>query len=81
MKIGERGSFTKGIPYVLVSGQVIIDGGVANTALRAGQPIRYTPITEGEMVLEYDDAKYQWDAAVPDREGGLSPRDWMNTGN
>ena len=27
MKIGERGSFTKGIPYVLVSGQVVIDKG------------------------------------------------------
>ena len=47
MKAGERGSYTKGIPFVLVSGQVVIDDGVANTKLRAGQPIRYEPITEG----------------------------------
>ena len=80
MKQGERGSYTKGIPFVLVNGQVAIDDGVANTKLRAGKPIRYEPITGGEIVLEYDDAKYQWDADVKDREGGLSPRDWVNPG-
>jgi hypothetical protein len=80
MKKGERGSYTKGIPYVLVSGHAVIDNGVANTKKLVGQPIRYAPITEGEIVLEYDDAKYQWDADVKDRKGGLSPRDWVNTG-
>jgi N-acyl-D-aspartate/D-glutamate deacylase len=59
MKLGERGSYTKRIPYVLVGGQVVIDDGVANTKLRAGQPIRYEPITKDEIVLEYDDASYQ----------------------
>jgi len=67
MKIGERGLFTKGIPYVLVSGQVIIDDGVANTKLRAGQPIRYAPITEGEIpeLVDLGDKKYQWHADLP----------------
>jgi len=78
MKVGERGAFTKGIPHVIVNGHVVIENGVANTKILAGQPIRYAPITEGEIVLDYDDAKYQWDADVKDRKGGLSPRDWMN---
>ncbi len=78
MKQGERGSFTKGIPYVLVNGSVVIDMGEADLALRPGQPIRYAPITKGEIVLDYDDAKYQWDADLKDRKGGLSPRDWVS---
>jgi len=81
MKAGERGSYTAGIPYVIVSGQAVIDDGVANTELRAGKPIRYEPITEGEIVLDYDDAEFQWDADVKDREGGLSPRDWVGVEN
>ncbi len=81
MKMGERGSYTKGIPYVLVSGHPVIDNGVADTKKLVGQPIRYAPITEGEIVLEYDDARYQWDADVKGRKGGLSTRDWVKTSN
>lgn len=77
MKEGERGLYTKGIPYVLVNGELIIDAGVANTKLRAGQPIRYPLITEGEIELEYGDREFQWDAHVKDREDGLSQRDWV----
>jgi hypothetical protein len=61
MKTGMRGSYTKGIPYVLVNGQVIIDEGVANTKLRAGQPIRYALITDGKVdVSDLGDKKFQW---------------------
>ena len=67
MKMGERGSYTRGIPYVLVNGQVMIDDGVANTKLRAGQPIRYAVITEGKIPEEIDlnDKKYQWHSDLP----------------
>ena len=41
-----------------------IEDGKANTDVRPGQPIRYPLITEGEITLEYDDAQYQWDAAL-----------------
>ena len=68
MKAGERGSYTAGIPYVIVSGQVIIDQGVANTKLRAGQPIRYDVITEGEIDLDLGDKPYQWHADLPEVE-------------
>jgi N-acyl-D-amino-acid deacylase len=61
MKTGMRGSYTKGIPYVLVNGQVIIDEGVANTKLRAGQPIRYALFTDGKVdVSDLGDKKFQW---------------------
>ena len=62
MKAGKFGSAPIGIPYVMVSGKLVIDGGQADTGIRPGQPIRYPLITDGEIVLEYDDAKYQWDA-------------------
>ncbi len=52
LKIGERGPYTRGIPYVLVNGQFVIEDSVANTKLRAGQPIRYDPITEGAASRE-----------------------------
>jgi hypothetical protein len=65
MKIGERGLYTKGIPYVIINGQVSIDNGVANTKILAGQPIRYEPITEGEIDLDLGDKKYQWHSDLP----------------
>ncbi len=65
MKMGERGLFTHGIPYVIVNGQVLIDNGVANTDIRPGQPIRYEVITEGDIDLDFDDKKYQWHADLP----------------
>ena len=55
---------TTGIPYVLVHGQIVIDGGVANTSIRPGQPIRYPSIDEGPIELEYGDEKYQWNAGT-----------------
>lgn len=64
MKKGMNGSFTKGIPYVMVSGKLVIENGEANTEIRPGKPIRYDVITEGEIKLEYDDKKYQWDADI-----------------
>lgn len=66
MAAGMNGSYTRGIPYVLVSGHVIIDGGEANLDGRPGQPIRYPVITEGEIELTYDDERYQWWADRPD---------------
>ena len=66
MKKGMRGSYTKGIPFVLVNGRVVIDNGVANLEARAGQPIRYEPMTDGEIVLDYNDKEFQWHADLPD---------------
>jgi hypothetical protein len=65
MKEGERGSYTTGIPYVIVNGQLVIENGVANTDLRAGQPIRYPVVTEGEIDLDLNDKQYQWHADLP----------------
>ena len=62
MKKGMTGSFTKGIPFVLVSGQLIIENGKANVDKAPGQPIRYAPITEGEIVLDLGDKPFQWHA-------------------
>ena len=64
MKKGMNGSFTKGIPYVLVSGQIIIDGGVANTDLRPGKLIRYARITDGEIDLDLGDKAFSWHADI-----------------
>ena len=67
MKIGERGLYTKGIPYVIINGQVSIDNGVANPSILAGQPIRYEPMAECNIPDEIDlgDKKYQWHADLP----------------
>ena len=65
MKAGERGSYTKGIKHVMVSGKMVIENGVANTKLRAGQPIRYPLITKGKIELDYDDKQYQWHEKLP----------------
>ena len=75
MKKGTNGSYTKGIPYVLVSGQVIIDNGVANTELRAGQQIRYPIITDGEVDLDLGDKEFTWHADIetPDDEHSEFP--------
>lgn len=64
MKKGMNGSFTKGIPYVLVSGQIIIDDSVANIDLRPGQPIRY-PVIEGDEVdLDLGDKAFSWHSEI-----------------
>ena len=65
MKAGKFGSPPIGIPYVIVSGQVLIDNGKANTKIRPGQPIRYEAITDGEITLDFNDKQYQWHAALP----------------
>lgn len=64
MKEGERGLFSKGIPHVLVSGQIIIENGESNTKLRAGKPIRYE-VKQGEINLDYNDKQYQWHKNLP----------------
>jgi len=68
---GMRGSYTKGIPHVLVSGQLIIEDGVANTKLRAGQPIRYPLIEKGEIDLDLGDKPFQWHSDL--KEGDFAP--------
>ena len=68
MKTGERGSYTKGIPHVIVSGKLVIENGVANLKLRAGQPIRYEVITEGKIDLDLNDKEFQWHADLPGEE-------------
>ena len=65
MKAGTRGSYTEGIVQVIVNGQVAIENGVANTKVLAGQPIRYEPITEGEIDLDLNDKQYQWHKELP----------------
>ncbi len=71
MKAGMRGSYTKGIPHVIVSGQVIIEDGVADTDLRAGKPIRYPVINEGEIDLDLGDKPFQWHSDL--KEGDFAP--------
>ncbi|WP_299425114.1 hypothetical protein [uncultured Shimia sp.] len=75
MKKGMNGSFTKGIPFVLVSGQVIIDGGVAVPDLKPGQQIRYPVITDGEIDLDLGDKPFTWHADIdtPDDEHSEFP--------
>lgn len=64
MKLGERGLATRGIPYVIINGQVVIDNGIANTNIKPGQPIRYDVITEGEADGDLQDKQYQWHANI-----------------
>jgi hypothetical protein len=67
MKEGERGLFTKGIEYVMVNGQLIIENGVSDTLARAGQPIRY-PLTDSCEIPELVDLKdkeFQWHSDLP----------------
>lgn len=75
MKKGMNGSFTKGIPFVLVSGQVIIDEGVANIDLRPGQPNRYPVIEGGDIDLDLGDKAFTWHADIetPDDEHSEFP--------
>jgi len=67
MKAGERGLFTKGIPYVMVSGQLVVDGGQSNTKIRPGKPIRY-PVISGTFKPGLDDKKYQWHSELSDEQ-------------
>ena len=71
MKAVMRGSYTKGISHVIVSGQVIIEDGVANTKLRAGKPLRYPVINEGEIDLDLGDKPFQWHSDL--KEGDFAP--------
>ena len=68
MKKGMNGSYTEGIPFVLVSGQLVIENGEANTKLTAGKAIRYPIITDGKIKLEYDDKQYQWHSNMSEEE-------------
>lgn len=65
MVIGNRATAPDGIPHVLVSGSFVVRDGESVMAARPGQPIRYDPITDGEIVLDYDDKAYQWHADLP----------------
>ena len=60
------------IPYVLVSGKIIIDDGVANIDLRPRQPIRYSVIEEGESDLDLGDKEYSWHADIETPEDEYS---------
>ncbi len=62
MKKGMNGSYTKGIPHVLVSGELIIENGKANIEKAPGQQIRYEPITEGKIKIDFGDKPFQWHA-------------------
>ena len=66
MVIGNRASAPSGIPHVLVSGEFVVRDGKGQIGARPGKPIRYDPITEGEIVLDYGDKEYQWHADLPD---------------
>ena len=66
MVIGNRATQPTGIPFVLVNGTLVVDGGESQLGLRPGQPIRYDVITDGEIDLDLDDKKYQWHADLPD---------------
>jgi hypothetical protein len=48
-KAGEHGLPSTGIPWVIVSGQIVVRDSVANQVF-AGQPIRYGPEAEGRHV-------------------------------
>ena len=68
MKQGERGRFSKGIPYVMVNGTLVVDNGESQLGNRPGQPIRYPLITDGEIDLDLGDKRYQWHADFPDSQ-------------
>ncbi len=65
MTTGQNGSPTAGIPYVLVSGQFVVDEGVVDIDIRPGQPIRY-PTIDGEPDLDLGDEAYQWWTGYPE---------------
>jgi len=79
MKFGERGSYTRGIPYVIINGQVSIDNGVANTKILAGQPIRYE-IMNKKVPDEIDlgDKEFQWHSGMPGYPATRFPPQKMN---
>ena len=74
MVIGNRATAPSGIPYVMVNGTLVVDGGVSQIGARPGQPIRYPPITEGEIDLDLNDKQYQWHADIPDSELAAAQR-------
>ncbi len=43
---GQNGLPTTGIPYVLVNGQIVVRDSIVDLNVRAGQAIRYTPLTQ-----------------------------------
>jgi len=75
MKEGLYGSYTKGIPHVMVSGRLVVENGETNTGIRPGKPIRYDVITEGEIILEYNDKQYQWHADLADPKDIVQSQD------
>ena len=68
MVIGNRATQPIGIPYVMVSGTLVVDNGESQFGIRPGQPIRYEPITEGAIDLDLGDKQYQWHANIPGKD-------------
>ncbi|MDJ0958085.1 MAG: hypothetical protein QNI91_14555 [Arenicellales bacterium] len=66
MILGNRAAAPYGIPHVLVSGEFVVRNGEGQIGVRPGKPIRYEPITDGEIVLDYGDKEYQWHADLPE---------------
>jgi N-acyl-D-amino-acid deacylase len=71
MKIGNRATPPTGIPHVLVSGNFVVRDGQTLIGARPGQSIRYEPITDQKIVLDYDDKKYQWYADLPNHQNPM----------
>jgi len=65
LKIGQRGQFSTGIPYVMVNGALVVDKGKSQLEAKPGQPVRYDVITDGEVSTDLNDKKYQWHADLP----------------
>ena len=66
MVIGNRAAAPSGIPYVMVSGELVVDGGESQIGARPGQPIRYEPIEGESPELDLNDKQYQWHRDLPD---------------
>ncbi len=68
MKIGNRATPPTGIPHVIVSGQFVVRDGNSILGARPGKPVRYAPISNGDIVIDFDDKRYQWHADLPEFE-------------
>ncbi len=66
MVLGNRASAPSGITHVIVSGEFVVRAGGSQIGARPGKPIRYEPIIDGEIVLDYGDKQYQWHGDLPD---------------
>ena len=66
MVIGNRATAPTGIPYVMVSGALVVDNGKSIIGARPGKPIRYEPIKGKTPDLDLQDKKFQWHRDLPD---------------